>query len=210
MIPAKHQNKIFLAAALLAMSTAVLLYLFLDLPVARYFMTINGGTKETFAFITKLGQADIYLIPAFLFFIFYRKRNLLLSRRALYLFCVVATAGLFVDIVKVISGRFRPTLYFSNGWYGFDFFRLQSDYLSFPSGHSATAIGVAVALGTIYPAIRYPLLAVALCISASRVIISSHYMSDVLVGSLIGGITAAFLYRLYFRQLLIESQPAKS
>lgn len=209
MIPEQQNNIFFMAAGLLITGIAVLSYLFLDLPVAEYFVAGPDGIKDVSALITNMGRTDIYLFPTFLLFILFRKRNLLLSRRSLYLFCVVATAGLIVDLIKIISGRFRPTLYFSNGWYGFDFFRLQSDYLSFPSGHSATALGVAVALGLIYPVSRYPLLTLALCIAASRVIITSHYLSDVFIGSLIGGITAAILYKSYFKQLIHETWPAE-
>jgi undecaprenyl-diphosphatase len=53
---------------------------------------------------------------------------------------------------------------------------------SFPSGHSASAIAFAVAVGNVLPAVRPPLLAAASIVAFSRVYTGVHYPSDVMVG----------------------------
>jgi membrane-associated phospholipid phosphatase len=57
---------------------------------------------------------------------------------------------------------------------------------SFPSGHAATAFAAAVAVGLLYPRLRKPLLALAALVALSRVYLGVHYLTDVVVGSLLG------------------------
>lgn len=77
--------------------------------------------------------------------------------------------------------------------------------MSFPSGHAATAMSAAMAFGLLYPAARYPLLFAALLVPASRVILGSHYISDVLIGSILGIFTSIILYRKYFEHRVSAS-----
>jgi undecaprenyl-diphosphatase len=60
------------------------------------------------------------------------------------------------------------------------------DNPSFPSGHAATAFAAAVAVALIYPRLRWPLLALAGVVSASRVYLGVHYLLDVAAGTLLG------------------------
>ena len=63
---------------------------------------------------------------------------------------------------------------------------LPPDQFSFPSGHSITAFSIAVALGQCYPIVEVPLLLVAASIALSRIILGMHYLSDVIVGAILG------------------------
>ncbi|GAA4016394.1 hypothetical protein GCM10022280_14260 [Sphingomonas swuensis] len=64
--------------------------------------------------------------------------------------------------------------------------RRDSDFNSFPSGHTAGALAVAVAIGRDYPAARGTALALAAGASVAQVVRSKHFVSDVLVGAAIG------------------------
>jgi undecaprenyl-diphosphatase len=69
---------------------------------------------------------------------------------------------------------------------------------SFPSGHSATAFAAAVAVGLLYPRLRRPLLALAALVAISRVYLGVHYVSDVVVGTVLGvavGLATAWIVR---------------
>jgi undecaprenyl-diphosphatase len=66
---------------------------------------------------------------------------------------------------------------------------------SFPSGHSASALAFAVAVGDVVPSLRWPLRAAAATVAFSRVYTGVHYPGDVLVGA----VTGAALGRLVSR-----------
>jgi undecaprenyl-diphosphatase len=89
--------------------------------------------------------------------------------------------GVFVSIKKV-SGRKRPCEIEPHVWANL----LPPDRFSFPSGHTITAFAVAVTLGTFYPLLLGPLLCCALLIATSRILLGMHFLSDVLVGAIIG------------------------
>ena len=69
----------------------------------------------------------------------------------------------------------------------------EPDCFSFPSGHAAAAMSVALAYGTTFPAWAAPLLLVAAAVGFSRVRLGVHYPSDVLVGQLLAALTTAAL-----------------
>ena len=64
----------------------------------------------------------------------------------------------------------------------------EADRFSFPSGHAlnAFALGSVIALG--YPLVAAPVLLLAASVAASRVILGLHWLSDVLVGALVGAV----------------------
>ena len=63
---------------------------------------------------------------------------------------------------------------------------LPPDQFSFPSGHSMSAFAIAVPLCIFYPELQAPLLVLSFSIAISRVILGIHFVSDVVVGSLLG------------------------
>lgn len=94
-----------------------------------------------------------------------------------------ALAGIFVfRTLKHTSRRRRPCEIEPHCWASM----LPPDKYSFPSGHSITAFGIALTIGSFYPELQGCLLAAAVLIAASRIILGMHFLSDVLVGSGIG------------------------
>jgi len=63
---------------------------------------------------------------------------------------------------------------------------LPPDQFSFPSGHSICAFAFAVSIGLFEPTLMYGLLFCALSVAISRIMLGLHFLSDVVVGSLIG------------------------
>ena len=114
-----------------------------------------------------------------------------------FLFIAVAVPGVFVNVVKQIIGRARPFVTGIADPYVFKPFIWGAAYASMPSGHAATAFSVLVAFGILWPRARIILLIYALLIAASRVVVTAHHPTDVLVGALVG-IVGALLVRRYF------------
>ena len=199
-----------LLASMLATVLAVALSMaFVDRPVARFFHDGDRNVHAIFAFITKFGLSDAYLIVSSLLFVGFRvaaartrdmaraPRLLLHAYRALFIFVVVAASGIATDVIKVICGRARPKLLFGDNVYGFTWGATQADYWSFPSGHATTAAALAVALFLLWPR-GLPLYVVAaLLVMASRIILDAHYTSDVVVGAVIGVATAWALWLVF-------------
>ena len=71
---------------------------------------------------------------------------------------------------------------------------------SFPSGHSASALAFAVAVGDVLPALRLPLRAAAATVAFSRVYTGVHYPGDVLVGAATGAVLGRLVGRAVTRR----------
>ena len=67
---------------------------------------------------------------------------------------------------------------------------------SFPSGHSASALAFAVAVGDVVPALRWPLRVAGGTVAFSRVYTGVHYPGDVLVGAATGALLGRIVSRL--------------
>jgi undecaprenyl-diphosphatase len=105
-----------------------------------------------------------------------------------------AAAVALFPVVKNVSKRKRPCQLETHCWASV----LPPDQFSFPSGHSMSAFAIAVPLCIFYPELQAPLLVLSLSIAVSRVILGMHFVSDVVVGSLLGaglGYGACLLFR---------------
>ena len=94
-----------------------------------------------------------------------------------------AAAGIILfRVLKRTSRRKRPCEIEPHCWASV----LPPDKYSFPSGHTITAFAVAISVGFFYPYLQTCLLAAALLIAVSRIILGMHFLSDVIAGSAIG------------------------
>jgi membrane-associated phospholipid phosphatase len=71
---------------------------------------------------------------------------------------------------------------------------------SFPSGHSASALAFAVAVGDVIPGLRWPLRVAGGTVAFSRVYTGVHYPADVLVGAATGAMLGRLVSRLGARR----------
>lgn len=118
-----------------------------------------------------------------------------LRQRAEFVFAAVALPGIFVLIVKGMVGKARPYVVGPDRDMFFNHFSFDSDFASWPSGHTTTAFGFAVAVGLLFPRLRWPLLAMAALVGFSRMTLGVHYLGDVVMGAIVGTSGAVLIYR---------------
>jgi len=127
---------------------------------------------------------------------------------------VAATAllsGLAADGVKMLITRARPHHFDFLGsvWSTFGPWlplgSIGSAGQSFPSGHAATAVGLAISLSCIYPAARGLFCILPLLVAYQRMDSGAHFLSDVLCGAAVGCLVAS----LTLRARWLDQQNAK-
>ncbi len=84
--------------------------------------------------------------------------------------------------LKRAIGRKRPCAMEPHCWATL----LPPDQFSFPSGHTITAFAITLALTQFYPVMLPGLLFCAASVAASRILLGMHFLTDVLVGAVIG------------------------
>ncbi|WP_296584697.1 phosphatase PAP2 family protein [Xanthobacter sp.] len=118
-----------------------------------------------------------------------------------FLFLAIAPVGLLVAIVKHSLGRARPHAAMHikgpSPEMTFDFLIWKSSFASFPSGHATTTFAAAVAFAALFPRARTILLVAAFPIAATRIVLSSHYPSDVVAGAVLGTVAALWTVKLF-------------
>ncbi len=185
-------------------------YAFADIQTALWFNSLQKNwLYELFKKITLFGDSLYSLLGGLLLFVMFRNKKAYTAYSGLFLFSSVAASGLTVDLIKYIAGRARPKLYFSEQLSGFDFFRWEHAWTSFPSGHSATALSVAMFLALLFPRWRFAAFFAGILVAFSRIYLSQHYISDVIAGSFLGIVSTVLLYNHSFNSKLDASEPKK-
>jgi len=208
--PAGMQRVAVLACLLLLLAVAALV---VDVPLSLLCMEGAGGTfrlpgdlrkavylSEVFAHGMGVAAilATIYVVDP------------VSRRRLLRVLACVLLAGAAVNLVKGCVERSRPYAYLNNhgsATIGEAAERASIDTFgrllplgdgghaaqSFPSGHTATALALAVALSWLYPRGRNLFWTFALLAAFQRIASGSHHLSDTLVGATIGIVVASLL-----------------
>jgi undecaprenyl-diphosphatase len=104
------------------------------------------------------------------------------GRRAL---ATLVVSHLIVQLVKRTVGRPRPAQVL-----GECALVAEPDKFSFPSGHAAAAMSVAIVYSFAFPTLASALIPLAMLVGVSRVCLGVHYPGDVLIGQLIAALTA--------------------
>jgi undecaprenyl-diphosphatase len=91
---------------------------------------------------------------------------------------VLLAAGV-ATIVKYTVQRQRP-------WEQPQFCAVKSDRYSFPSGHATRMLAIATVVAHFAPSVAVAGYLLAVLVAICRVLVGVHYVSDVVVGALIG------------------------
>ncbi|HUX34219.1 MAG TPA: phosphatase PAP2 family protein [Gemmatimonadaceae bacterium] len=92
---------------------------------------------------------------------------------------------LVVQLFKRTVGRPRPSQTLSTRSA-----IAEPDRFSFPSGHAAAAMSIAVVYAVLFPALAVPVIVGATAVGLTRVFLGVHYPGDVIAGQMIAVVTA--------------------
>ncbi|GAA4110322.1 phosphatase PAP2 family protein [Aminobacter aganoensis] len=200
----------------------VLLLFTVDARVMDFMLSNRGRLTGWLAEASQAGKSEWYLVPALLVYLVtatadwrnsgYRVRARLVSwfGQAAFLFGAVAITGIAVNVVKIVIGRARPSMFGEFGAYHFDPFVVSKYFSSFPSGHSTTLGALAAVLMIWSPRQWLPIGVVCLVLSAFRVPAIAHYPSDVLAGFLFAFVLTVVMARfLAARRVGFRPRPGK-
>jgi undecaprenyl-diphosphatase len=98
---------------------------------------------------------------------------------------ILVVSHFAVQLVKRTVGRSRPSRAV-----GYAALIREPDRFSFPSGHAAASMSVAAAYAHAFPQLAPAIVALAVVIGLSRVVLGVHFPGDVLSGQLIAILTA--------------------
>ena len=114
-------------------------------------------------------------------------RDCRLTHSGARLMAAHVAATLLKTVLKRCVDRTRPARIAKDGAYKMGKGRrYETAYNSFPSGHTASSVAVALALGREYPGLHGVALGAAGSIAGLQVIRSKHFPSDIVAGAAIG------------------------
>ena len=104
----------------------------------------------------------------------------------------LAIAGLVARVIKISTGRARPSVKTEEVWNGP---RFSSKFHAFPSGHVVASTAFFAVLVFANWRIGTPCLAIPTLIGLSRIYGGAHYLSDVVCAAALGIICALLIFR---------------
>lgn len=198
-------------APLFALGLAVLIaaLYWLDRPLSVWGQGLPDGVRVLFEWITRWGESDWILIPAFISWLVAWLLSLLTRdniRRAMrelaalagFIFLGVGLPSLVSTLLKRIIGRGRPETWVAEAPLSFHSLNWSAyEYQSFPSGHATTAFSLAAAVAFLWPKAFWPAMAFAAIIAISRIVVGAHYPTDITAGAMLGVLGAYAVRQLF-------------
>lgn len=138
--------------------------------------------NRVFQVLTHLGDGEIWIALYVVSFVFFKDT---LSNIIFPMVAAEVMGLILIVLLRYAIKRERP-----DKTYRAHFLTPWNRY-SFPSHHALRAFIIAVGVGAHYADLLIPLFVMACLICFSRVYLAKHYLSDVLVGALMGGCLAA-------------------
>jgi membrane-associated phospholipid phosphatase len=190
---------VWLIAIVLGLLLAVLSFR-LD-PAVRHWQQVHRwkNIQQLSRNVTRGTDWPSHVIPGLLLAgIAWRKGNKKWTRVFLAMVLAGALAGGTAYVLKISTGRVRPSTKIEKVWGGPD---LRQNYQSFPSGHTAVSSGFFAVLFFASWRIGLLCLPIPLFVAFSRIFLGAHYLSDVVCAMVLGVICAFIVAIIMLRQL---------
>jgi len=162
----------------------------IDQKLSNYFASSrNPLLKKVLGVLTHLGTGALWITMYGIALIFFHKD----FTQLIFTLILAEIIGLLtIIILKYITKRRRPVVKYK------PFFLAPWNKYSFPSHHALRSFLIAVILGADYPGLLPFLLFMAATIGFTRLYLSKHYLSDIIIGALIGIFLGMKLPKLLF------------
>jgi undecaprenyl-diphosphatase len=163
-----------------------------ELPICLYCNRANNNKliNLSFNFISRFGDGIFWYTLIALTIVVYGEAAWLPALHMLL------TSGIAVLIYKALKERLvRERPFITHQAISCNSRTL--DRYSFPSGHTMHATSFSILLSFYYPTLIHLVLPFAILVAMSRVILGLHYISDVIVGGLIGAVLATISLDFY-------------
>jgi len=177
----------------------------------------NHNIKYLFQFfsdITELGDSlwyfGICMVGIILFFIIKKSKIIDNKISQKYInffftsFIYLLVVGVITQFFKHLIGRPRPNHLDLDNSLEFYFFSFESNYHSFPSGHSSTIFMVGLILAAQFPRLKFFFYFLATVIAVSRVVVGAHFFTDVIAGALLSLIIFKILNMRFGKKYMLD------
>lgn len=206
----------FLISALFLLAAVLVAGSFLiDKPVEGSVLSANGGHWCRTPLVSALSRygdwPELMLLGGAGYLLARHARNIRWQRLFLSAMIASTLAGMTVNASRLTTGRTRPRAEVSQGWYGprHDSRWLigKADFNSFPSGHTATAVGFAGVLLFGAPVWGSVAVAVAGLIAFSRLLLGAHHPSDIVTAAVIALVVAWAVWEFLGKRGRVDFRP---
>ena len=187
-------------------------YFFVDRQIV-WFLYDYSSRQYTFMRFFSDDIVSFITILIFLFYIYYFIRLTFKKVASIDAkFLLIANAiiiGQFIkDILKGIFGRYwaetfrnnNPSLIRDN-LYGFNWFKFNGDYASFPSGHATFIVSFSVAAWILFPKLRWLWALLTVLVVVSQLLMYFHFASDLIAGSMLGILVGYYTAGFYNKKV---------
>ena len=162
-------------------------------------------TKNFMRNVSRLGDwTEHFVLGITLLAIAWWRGNKKWTRIFLSMLIALALAGAAARVVKIASGRARPSVKTEEVWNGLKF---SSNYHAFPSGHTAASAGFFAVLMLESWRIGLACLPIPILIGVSRMYVAAHYLSDVVCAAILGILCAILVEHFLRRQIENRTSP---
>ena len=185
----------------------------LDEPVRQLVLDSNSGHWSKSPIAARLSEygdwPELMLLGALGTLIARRLRNVRWQRILIAAMIASTLAGMTVNLSRLTTGRTRPRAAAEAGWYGprhgEKWLIGEADFNSFPSGHTATAMGFAGVLLFAAPGWGLLALLAASSVAISRILLGAHHPSDVITAATIALAVAWVVWEFLGRRGRVDS-----
>lgn len=197
------KNKNLVVLSLVSIFFIVICYFFVDRQVVWFAHEHNLRQYSILYFFSDY-LVNIINFTIFFFYIYYFIKMLLknvsdFDARFLLVANAIVIGQFIKEILKGVFGRYwaetfrnnNPSLIRDNV-YGFNWFKFDSSYASFPSGHATFIFSFVVCMWILFPKYRWLYSILAFLVVVGQLLQYFHYASDLIAGALLGTIVAIY------------------